>query len=379
MFLAVIASVLIYSWVTGVPLQTKGTPQFEVYKEWIVDTRIEDDNSFRKTHRMKPLLIENSVIQGNAIDGIVSYDRNTGRKLWNFAVVGGVESGVVHVNDRLFFGGNDGKFYSININTGKLIWSFDAKTEVISEPAIWDGIVYFLAGNNVFYALDAAEGRDLWIYSRVDSQNFSIRGASTPVVINGILYMGFTDGYIVGLDAKSGAVKWEQVLNKNKKFKDLDSSPIIDDDQIFITGYDSAIYSVNRMTGQLIWKSDTGGYGDVLLYKDFLIYSTSQSQIIALNKTNGSKLWTYNLTDGVGNSPVIYQDKVVVTQSQGPVLFLNPTNGKLITQFDSGRGSFSPLAIDQAKNELYFISKEALLYKLKTKERDLNQEIYFLQ
>jgi outer membrane protein assembly factor BamB len=346
-----------------------------VHKEWVSNTVDGEDHTFRKTHRMKSLLFDDRVIQGNAIDGIAAYRRDDGNQIWRIPISGGVEGGVDQVKDRLFFGGNNGVFYSVSVITGEIFWTFSAKTEVLSAPTLFEGNVYFLAGNNILYSLDASDGKEQWIYSRVDSQNISVRGASRPLIQNGVLYMGFSDGYMVALDAKTGTVKWEQWLNKNKRFKDLDGAPVIDGEEIYITGFDSALYCLKKTSGQLLWKSEPGGFGEVLIADEAIVYSTSTGQVLALNKKDGTKIWSYSLNDGIATTPVFYQNKIVVSESQGQILFLNMKTGVLDASFDPGRGSFAPVAVDEKKNELYFISREAHLYKLTTKLKGRNESL----
>lgn len=368
-----IAIALIYGLFVNPGQKHQEQKVFDVHKEWVVSTTLEEDHTFRKTHRMKSLLLEDRVIQGNAVDSISAYRRDNGNLIWRIPVDGGVEGGVDYVKDRIFFGGNNGLFYSASLKNGEIFWTFSAKTEVLSAPTLFEGNIYFLAGNNILYSLDATDGKEQWIYSRVDSQNISVRGASRPVIENGVLYMGFSDGYLVALDAKTGTVKWEQWLNKNKRFKDLDGAPIIDGEEIYITGFDSSLYCLKKNSGQLLWKSEPGGFGDILISNDKIVYSTSTGEVLALNKKDGAKIWSYKVNDGIATAPVAYQNRIVVGESQGKILFLNAQTGLLEVRFDPGRGSFSPVAVDESKGELYFISREAHLYKLITKMKGRNE------
>lgn len=210
----------------------------EAKNQWVKSTTDKDNLGFRKINRMKPLLYKNWVIQANGMDGIAAYDQQTGREKWKLSIENGVEASAAIINDRVFFGANDGQFYSVFAETGKVLWTFPIRIEGLSEPLIADGNVYFMTGNNTLYALDASSGRQLWLYSRQDTAAISIRGGSKPTLKNGTLYAGFSDGAVVALLASNGAVKWEKQLNKNKKFRDLDSDPVIEGDFLYILGYD---------------------------------------------------------------------------------------------------------------------------------------------
>jgi len=336
-------------------------------KVWVKKTQAETDVGYRKMARMSPLILKDKIIQGNAFDGIAAFDRESGRTIWRLPVKGGVEGGVTHVNDILFFGGNDGNFYSVSLKTGEVIWKYSVRSETLAPPLLYDGVVYFLTGNNVLRALDAVEGKELWLYSRVDSQSFSVRGASTPVVKDGTLFLGFSDGYLVALNAKTGSLKWESALNKNKRFRDIDSTAVIDGEFIYVTGYDSHLYCVRLQTGDLAWKAEPGGFGKVLIKDDRLFYSSSTGEVLAIDKKNGNSLWRYKLEEGIATSPVLYKNYLTIGESQGALRLLNIESGKEISHLSPGHGIFSPIAIDEQKDELYFLSNNALLYKIQAK------------
>ena len=95
---------------------------FSIQKVWIQPTSRNEIVGFRKINRMRPLLYsknnKNWIIQVNAFDGIAAYDRSSGREAWRTNIPNGAEASVAIVNDRLFFGGNDGVFYSLDATTG---------------------------------------------------------------------------------------------------------------------------------------------------------------------------------------------------------------------------------------------------------------------
>jgi outer membrane protein assembly factor BamB len=342
----------------------------ELKKVWVKQTTATPDVGYRKSVRMTPLVLKDRIIQGNAFDGITAINRESGYPIWRIPVRGGVEGGISIIKDRLFFGGNDGVFYSASAETGEIFWKVGVRSESLAAPLLEDGVVYFLTGNNVLHALDASDGRELWIYSRVDSQNFSVRGASSPIIKNDSLLLGFSDGYLVALNAKTGTLKWETPLNKNKRFRDIDSTPVVDGEFIYVTGYDSHLYCVRLDTGDLVWKAEPGGFGSVLVGGDRLFYSSSKGEVLAIDKKNGNPLWKFKLSEGIATTPVAYNDYIVVGESQGALRILKKENGLDVGHLSPGHGIFSPIAVDVEKNEFYFISNSALLYKIKAEWRN---------
>jgi len=352
-------------------LQAKNAERrsFQIRKDWIKQGPEITNMGFRKINRMSPLLYTDKnlgelVIQANSIDGVVAYERFTGHEIWRLKVLNGVESSAALVKDRLFFGGSDGQFYSVEANTGKIIWTFPTRIENLAEPLIDDGNVYFLTGNNSVYSLDALTGKQNWIYTRQDPNPLRVRGGSKPALRNGTLILGFSDGYLVALVAKTGQLKWEKQLNHNKKFRDLDTNPLIDGEFVYALGFDDHLYCLRATTGESVWTSEKGGYGGMITQGNRLFYATTDNTFISIDKTTGAKLWTYSLEEGIATSASLYRGLLVFGESQGELVFLDSGTGKKIGSFDPGRGILSPPTVDEKNNRVFFISGEANTYAL---------------
>jgi len=338
---------------------------FEARNLWVKRTTAFENLGFRKISRMKPILYKNWVIEANGLDGIAAYNAQTGAEKWRLPILNGAEPSATLINDRIFIGASDGQFYCIHAETGNVLWSFPTRIENLSEPLLHEGTLYFLTGSNSVYALDAATGKQLWLYTRQDPASLSIRGGSKPAIRNGTIYVGFSDGAVVALLAANGAVKWEKQLSKNKKFRDLDSDPVIDGDFLYLLGYDDQTYCLRAATGDLVWKADLDGYGSILMAADRLLFATSNGQFVALNKETGAKIWSYTLKSGIATSASLYKGTVVFGESQGSLRILESGTGKEMASYNPGKGILSPPSVDEKNGVAYFISNEANLYAIK--------------
>ncbi|MFV8250312.1 PQQ-binding-like beta-propeller repeat protein [Bdellovibrio bacteriovorus] len=338
--------------------------EYEVKAAWIRRTTEKDNLGFRKINRMTPVLAGDLVIQGNGLDGIVAYSRDNGQERWRLPIENGAEPSATLIRDRLFVGASDGNFYSIEASTGKVQWTFNTKSENLAAPLLEDGIVYFLAGNSVFYALDASTGHQVWLYSRQDTSQFSIRGGSQAALNNGTLYVGFSDGSVVALNAKTGSSLWEVQLNRNKRFRDIDATPVVEGNQLYVAGYDDKLYCLSADKGEVVWRIDGGGYSGVTVVGDKLIYPTTNGEVQALNKASGGKLWSYKLKDGIATQVRTYKGVLVFGESQGSLRFLDANAGTEVGSFEPGRGILSSPQVDEKAGRVYFISGEANLYAI---------------
>ncbi len=328
---------------------------------------------------MSPLLYKDQIIVGNAIDGISAYRLEDHGLVWSLAIPQGIEAPGVIINDRLFVGSNNGKLYSINLINGQIVWNFDTKSEIVAEPLLVEGVIYFLSGSQSVFAVDAASGKQLWTYNRQDTSSLmTIRGGSKPSYAGGVLYFGFSDGSVVALNAKTGTPQWEITLNRNTRFKDIDSSPLIDGDYLYINSYDDQIYCLSRNKGEIIWKAPYGGASTPLVIGDRLFTTSSKGELLSLSKKEGTVFWKKKTSHGVFIDPTSYKGLVVSAESQGRLALFDSLSGEEKANFEPGRGVFSKPTVLPSKNQIYFISGEGNIYGLKVKKKK-NVSLYYLK
>lgn len=350
---------------TGCTMIKNAPNRFVVERRWVRGTVDADFLGGQRIHRFQPILTEKLVIVGNAIDGLVAYDRDTAHTRWRMDIKDGSEGGAQLVEDILYFGASDGQFYAIQSESGKILWSYPLKAEGIARPLVHGGVVYVLGGNNVAHALNSKTGKLLWTYNRREAGNISVRGGSQPAVAGGLVLIGFSDGALVALNKSSGSIVWETNLNRNKRFRDVDASPIIDGEMAYVSSYDGALYSVNIKDGTIQWTVEDGGYDEVLIVGQSLFFSSSSGQTMALDKLSGKILWKRQNPNGIATAPVLYKGVLMVGEMEGALRFMDARSGELLSEFSPGRGVTSRATVDTKTGEVYFMSLDANLFALR--------------
>ena len=94
---------------------------------------------------------------------------------------------------------------------GSLRWKFKTEGKIFSSPVIQDGIAYIGSEDSNLYAIHAATGEFIW--------KFRTGGAvsSTPAVFNNIIYFTSYDGYCYAADAITGRKSGNLKLQERKK------------------------------------------------------------------------------------------------------------------------------------------------------------------
>ncbi len=353
--------------------------RFLVSINWVQDSLSKKNVGFRKINRMTPVRYKNLVIFGNALDGLVAFNQDSGAEAWRIEIPQGVESGAALIKDRLFVGSNNGKMYGIDLQSAQIIWTFDTKSEIVAEPTLTEGVLYFLSGSQSVFALDAATGKQLWTYNRQDTTNLmTIRGGSKPALAGNNLYVGFSDGSLVSFNAKTGTQQWEITLNKNTRFKDIDASPVVDADYIYINSYDDKLYCVSKSKGEIVWSTRSGGFSTPIVAGDHIFYSNSKGELSALSKKDGKELWKFKTENGIFTDPVLFNGLITVGESQGSLIFIDMLTGLKKGQIEPGRGVFSRPAVNTDQRTVYFISGEGNAYSVKA-ESSTKSSIFYLK
>ena len=179
---------------------------------------------------------------GSSIAGAVTVDGDRAV----VATVGAQQTpGVVAVLDR---------------STGEELWRTgeDAISgNLVSAPIVADGRVVLLE-QSAIVALDDSDGRLLWRTEIVNPLRtpFSPEAiaAMAPLSADGWVFAADTTGRVYGLDAETGAIRWDQALNDPSPL----TPPLLIDEHLLVPANSGELYVVDRRTGRLAFRVDAG-------------------------------------------------------------------------------------------------------------------------
>ena len=106
-----------------------------------------------------------------------------------------------------------------NVRNLTAVWSFQTGTPdgLQSTPLIVEGVLYLSTSWNHVFAIDARTGAELWHYRRKLPEK--LKYCCGPVnrgvaVLNDSLYLATLDAHLVALDARTGRPKWDVEMGK---------------------------------------------------------------------------------------------------------------------------------------------------------------------
>ncbi|MCZ6803512.1 MAG: PQQ-binding-like beta-propeller repeat protein [Proteobacteria bacterium] len=155
-----------------------------------------------------------------------------------------------------------------NIHKLKRAWSF--KMEVVdsleTSPIIVNGTMYVTSSFNHVYALDAKTGKKKWHYKHdMGPITTYCCGPNNRGVFpyEGMLYMGTLDAKLVALDASSGKKVWEtQIADPELGYSETMAPTVVDGKVLIGTnggeyGIRGFVKAFDAKTGKLLWHFNT--------------------------------------------------------------------------------------------------------------------------
>jgi alcohol dehydrogenase (cytochrome c) len=132
-----------------------------------------------------------------------------------------------------------------------------------TSPLVVDGIMYLTQRPNDVIALDAKTGRLFWVYRYTNSgrQQVCCGAQNRGVAILGdTLFMGTLDAHLVAIDAKNGKPLWNVLVADDKLAYSITLAPLVVKDKV-IVGVGGAEYGIRGFvaaydpkTGKELWR-----------------------------------------------------------------------------------------------------------------------------
>ncbi|MCX6112266.1 MAG: PQQ-binding-like beta-propeller repeat protein [Proteobacteria bacterium] len=309
-----------------------------------------------------PLVINSDLFQGGSDGNLYVINKYNGSIKRVIKDSGGIEATPLFSQSVLYFGTNEGYVKAFSYRTGDYLWSYYVGFTVESSPFIYDGRLFVLASNDILYAFDAATGKILWTVKKdFPARRPVIKGGSSPVVYDNVVYVGFSDGSFIGANMFDGTIVLEKNLNTKGKFKDVNATPYVDEKYIVVPSYDGNLFCMERKTGNIIWSIQDGSAKSVSVISDVVYYSSDEGYVYNIDLTSGKVKWSTRLKDGgIPTAPAIFGDYIVVGSSERGIVLFKKDNGRFVKEFYTGTGSFADPVVEG--NYIYFFSNYGVLY-----------------
>ncbi len=191
-------------------------------------------------------------------------------------------------------------------------WTFTTAEAIVSSPVVANGVVYVGSSDNFLYAVDAGTGKLRW--------KFDAHGnvGSSPAVGGGSVYAVSLDGKLYAVDAATGTQKWAfATLGERRHTSEgIDymapsteampdpwdfflSSPVLEGGTVYFGSGDGFVYAVDAATGALRWKFKTDNvvHASPAVAGGIVYIGSFDSYFYALDSATGELRWKFKTGD----------------------------------------------------------------------------------
>ena len=238
----------------------------------------------------------------------------------------------------------------------RLVWEFACEDEVRSSPMVSNGVLYIGAYDNNLYAINSVDGSFVWKYPT---------GAgicATPCADNGKVIFGSEDGILYAISERTGRISWSCPTDGR-----IRSSAMVAYSHVFFGSDDGCAYAANGDSGNVIWKFQTGGPVRCrpLLVDESIVLGSEDGQLYAVDMGSGELRWRQRASRGFISSPSRGDGLIYAGSRDWYMYAYSAQSGWPVWRFRTSNMVISSPAA--AETMVYFGSVDANVYALDAK------------
>jgi outer membrane protein assembly factor BamB len=239
--------------------------------------------------------------------------------------------------------GLDGQVVALNADTGKVRWRVTIGPSE-SSPLVVDGVVYVGDWNGKVYAFNAATGSTRWTFSTGGKVKNAMAYAG------GRIYFGSYDHHVYALNARTGKLFWrasaQQRLGSRGTFY---STPAVAYGRVYIGSTDGKVYSFGATSGKLRWSHGTGDYvySSPAVWERRVFAGSYNGTMYSFDAATGDVRWMFKGQGAISGSPIVINDVLYFSTLKGRTYALDPRTGKLLWGFR--RGAYAAVVSDRRR------------------------------
>ena len=268
-------------------------------------------------------------------DGVVfapSYDNNlyaleatSGKFSWKYAASGSIATTPVFADNTVAFGATDGVVYAVEARSGRLTWTVPTGAKIFSSPAVEFGHLFIGSDDRHLYAIHMGGGRQAWRYQA----DGPVR--TRPLLHENMIFFACQVGmvYALGLNRDT---RW-----RFRARRGILSSPVVGEGLVFVGSLDWNFYALDLRSGWAAWKYRTGGpiVSTPALWESLVFFGSADGYVYALDAVEGRIVWRYQTENQITASPVVAGDGVYIGGVDGCLYCLDARSGTLRWRYET--------------------------------------------
>ena len=315
---------------------------------------------------MTPVVHDGILYVADAKGSLFALRARDGQSMWRRNLNTALTAGPAVDAQAIYVVTDDARLLALTRREGRLLWQQAISSHAYTPALSQAGRVFVKTIDGTVAAFDAKDGHALWQYQQATPM-MVLRASSALRLTGNTLLAGFSDGKLVALNARTGKVKWEQVVAQPtggsdiSRMVDLDTDPLINGDAIYAASYQGQLARLNLGGGDIVWSREFSAFSGLVSQGGGVAITAANSSVWSIAKDDGSVRWKQAdlLYRNLG-SPSIYQDMLVVGDSKGYLHFLSLDNGTIEARIKIDDAALSATPVPYGNSVIQYSDKGAL-------------------
>ena len=272
-----------------------------------------------------------------------------GERLYFYDAGAQIESkpAIDSISGEMYFASVDGTVHALTLS-GEPKWKSKLIGAMRTQPLVTPDAIYLVAENDSITAMARDDGRILWTYEKEPVEEITIAGHAGLLLEDGRLYAAFTDGAVAAINPADGRLFWEieTALDVERRpgnvpqFLDVDTTPILVRDTLYVASFTAGLYALNPANGSVEWReADFQGVTGIAAAGRMLVISSARRGVSLLDLRTREVQWERAPERGAPTPPIVTETGTVIYgETQGSLLALSLSDGHEIARAEGGAG-----------------------------------------
>ena len=295
-------------------------------------------------------------------------DIESGEVLWETELDTIISAGIVAGFGKLFLSDDKGNLISLDQEDGSILWKSFAGGEVLANVDVDAGLVIVKTASGFLNAFNIETGFEEWSYRSV-APNLTVRGSSSPVINDSVVYATFDNGRIGAFNIKTGLPIWDGAISFTEGVSELDnlidadSSPVLEGNRIYTVNFQGNLSVFDAAQRRTVWESKESSFYEPFILRGILGIISADSKISTYSSRTLEDSWKleeYALREL--SNPVTFKGHILVGDLEGYIHAIDPLTGITVARKKISRNKITTLI--SRSDSFYAIDEKMKLFSL---------------
>jgi len=337
--------------------------RFQFVENWEIKFKGEN-----KLNNFEPAFSGSSLFFADQKGNVSNIDTQSGEIIWESELDSTISAGIVAGFGRLFLSDDKGNLICLDQNDGSIQWKSFAGGEVLANVGVDAGLVVVKTASGFLNAFNIETGSEEWSYRSV-APNLTVRGSSSPVINENIVYATFDNGRIGAFNLKTGLPIWDGAISFTEGVSELDnlidadSSPILEGNRIYTVNFQGNLSVFDAAQRRAVWESKESSFYEPFILRGVLGIVSADSKISTYSSRTFEDSWKleeYALREL--SNPETHKGYILVGDFEGYIHAIDPLTGITVARKKISRSKI--ITLISRSDSFYAIDEKMRLFSL---------------